>query len=74
MKAQIKMEIEAATSPVLEYIKDVVETHDADTRDMVARTVRQWGLDAHVGGHHVAVIGADGKRAAIITGNTPDWN
>lgn len=41
-------------------------------RATVAEMIRTRGYDAHVGGHHVAIL--DGKmRLAFFTGNSPDF-
>lgn len=58
----------------LKDLRKHVLNYGCTLRSIVAEIVVGHGFQAHVGGHHVAVI-QDGVRLAIITSKTaPDFN
>ena len=60
--------------PALKDLRKHILAYAPGIRSIAAEIVRGHGFEAHVGGHHVAVM-QDGVRLAIITNSlAPDWN
>lgn len=78
-KNTLTFTVEIADCAYIGALKMAVENATRlKTRNDVAKFVAANGFNAHVGGHHVAVIVPDntfmgGERAALITGTGEDW-
>jgi len=57
-----------------------LRSKEPETRQAAAEIIRAYGLEAYIGGHHVAIFvkgtaqGVVGGRVAIITHTASDWN
>lgn len=66
---------------IIDKIATALLSNSDASRSDAARIVREHGLAAYVGGHHVAIHRESPEwgsivpgRLALVTSDTPDWN
>jgi len=71
---EIKVQVETKnTSPDLNGCIRNLIAGQPELRAAAASIIRNWGFQAHVGGHHVAII-ENNERLALVTSTAPDFN